>query len=493
MRKPELSELLPLFEKYVASAPFKTRNELRAGFAEAIEPSKGATRISHRVRVLRALMLYETNQSDRTPPIQLGEPIPVGGVSTLPAEVVSVLSGDHSLESCESAIRSIDKARQEIGDRQLLSVASALMFQSLVSPSAPPESIRLVALHAARTRAIDQDPRGLHYADWLAQVHPTSWEAFDAVQGTIRITSSWRWFREARQRIKTCESLLPQIVTAEPFSVRHEKAAMRVLIAHQASATVRRQADAEASLSKRAALLAEGEVRANHALQIWSREGLDDIEVHNMNQTVPWSVYLKIRLAEYQIGKHWVSDDRNVGLPFAERLVRECEGLLGDVERALVPLQNVALQKLHLSLAIASNDSERTARVLDDLFAMRWPIRRTTPQVREIIELAPSIDGVGRIDAVIFPIWGLWGTLLTSMLVTMYWLCANTFGPGRGTAIASGTLTWLMSFVILWVGVANMEISSWTLPALALPLALLETVTATLIARWILHRNLELH
>lgn len=106
-------------------------------------------------------------------------------------------------------------------------------------------------------------------------------------------------------------------------------------------------------------------------------------------------------------------------------------------------------------------------------------------------ELARSIDGVGRIDAVIFPIWGLWGTLLTTLLVTMYWLCANTFGAGRSTAIAAGTLTWLMCFVILWVGVANMEISSWTLPALALPLALLETVTATLLARWLLETKVQ--
>ncbi|MEL6890096.1 MAG: hypothetical protein AAFP84_00755 [Actinomycetota bacterium] len=104
-------------------------------------------------------------------------------------------------------------------------------------------------------------------------------------------------------------------------------------------------------------------------------------------------------------------------------------------------------------------------------------------------ELATSIDGVGRIDLVIFSIWGLWGTLLSTVLVMLYWLLANCFGSTVRSAIASGTMAWFMCFVILWVGVANMQISSWALPAIALPLAVVETVTATLFARWLLNRQ----
>lgn len=98
------------------------------------------------------------------------------------------------------------------------------------------------------------------------------------------------------------------------------------------------------------------------------------------------------------------------------------------------------------------------------------------------------IEGVGRIDAVIFPIWGLWGTLLSCLIVAVYWLVANAAGPTVGSAIGAGVFSWSMAFVILWVGVANMEISSWTLPAFALPLALVETVTASLLSRWLCPR-----
>ena len=99
------------------------------------------------------------------------------------------------------------------------------------------------------------------------------------------------------------------------------------------------------------------------------------------------------------------------------------------------------------------------------------------------------IEGVGRIDVRIFPIWGLWGTLLSIMIVAIYWLCANAAGPTIGSAVVAGTLSWTMSFVILWVGIANMEISSWNLAATALPLALVETITASLLARWLLARR----
>ena len=99
------------------------------------------------------------------------------------------------------------------------------------------------------------------------------------------------------------------------------------------------------------------------------------------------------------------------------------------------------------------------------------------------------IEGVGGIDTTIFPIWGLWGTLLSITIVAIYWLCANATGPTIGSAVVAGTLSWAMSFVILWVGIANMEISSWNLPAIALPLALVETITASLFARWLLARR----
>lgn len=138
---------------------------------------------------------------------------------------------------------------------------------------------------------------------------------------------------------------------------------------------------------------------------------------------------------------------------------------------AVVPVRRLAVVALAVNLYVQLSELVRYLAVVQ-------------PLIQDELSM---IDGVARIDAVIFPIWGLWGTLLSGLLVWLYWMTAQSLGPSLRTAVISGGVCWLAGFVILWVGVANMQLTSWTIPAVALPLALVEMVTAAMLARWLLH------
>lgn len=85
----------------------------------------------------------------------------------------------------------------------------------------------------------------------------------------------------------------------------------------------------------------------------------------------------------------------------------------------------------------------------------------------------------------IFLVWGIWDTLLTAMIVLMYWLVAERFGEGWRSVAAAGGLSWIFFFVLFWLGLFNMNLATPDLAARALPLALVET----LIASWIAERT----
>lgn len=95
----------------------------------------------------------------------------------------------------------------------------------------------------------------------------------------------------------------------------------------------------------------------------------------------------------------------------------------------------------------------------------------------------------------IFGIWGLWDTLLTAILVMAVWLTRKSFKGKKQVILFSSTFIWLAVFLIFWVASANMNLSSWYILLIALPLSWLEM----LIGAWIAHalfekfeRNLQL-
>lgn len=101
------------------------------------------------------------------------------------------------------------------------------------------------------------------------------------------------------------------------------------------------------------------------------------------------------------------------------------------------------------------------------------------PRVKSFFD---NKTGVAEMDLGIFAIWGFWDTLLTAVLVFVFWLFSKSYGFNTKSALISGTIVWSAVFVIFWVATANMGLSDWNILLITLPLSLLEMVVGALIA-----------
>lgn len=99
------------------------------------------------------------------------------------------------------------------------------------------------------------------------------------------------------------------------------------------------------------------------------------------------------------------------------------------------------------------------------------------------------LSNVADMDLGIFSIWGGWDTLLTCLYVFLFWLCMQSFGNTKKAIIISGITSWCFFFVLFWVGMANMNLSSWFFLVTVLPLALLETIVASYICSLLYKRQ----
>ncbi len=91
-------------------------------------------------------------------------------------------------------------------------------------------------------------------------------------------------------------------------------------------------------------------------------------------------------------------------------------------------------------------------------------------------------EGVAIMDIGIFSIWGLWDTLLTAIMVFVFWLYSRVFGNNRVSVFVSATIVWLAVFVIFWVATANMGLSNWSILLITLPLSWVEMIVGSWIA-----------
>ena len=98
--------------------------------------------------------------------------------------------------------------------------------------------------------------------------------------------------------------------------------------------------------------------------------------------------------------------------------------------------------------------------------------------------LAP-LENVAPMNLSIFAIWGVWDTLLSGLVVFLYWIYAQHFGESLRSAIYSGLISWLFFFVLFWIGLWNMNLASIKALMIALPLSLLEMVVASVLARYL--------
>ncbi len=79
-------------------------------------------------------------------------------------------------------------------------------------------------------------------------------------------------------------------------------------------------------------------------------------------------------------------------------------------------------------------------------------------------------------------IWGGWDTLLTTVLVFIFWLCAVAFGNNLKAVIISGTTTALATIGIFWIANVNTGLGEWSAAAVIFPLAWIEMIIGAWIA-----------
>jgi hypothetical protein len=103
------------------------------------------------------------------------------------------------------------------------------------------------------------------------------------------------------------------------------------------------------------------------------------------------------------------------------------------------------------------------------------------PMMQEYLSMLP---GAIPMNWIVFAIWGIWDTILTTLVVFIYWLVAQRFGNNLMSTVISATTSWALFFLLFWLGMVNMGLSPISVALIALPLSLLEMI----VANWILSK-----
>ena len=98
-------------------------------------------------------------------------------------------------------------------------------------------------------------------------------------------------------------------------------------------------------------------------------------------------------------------------------------------------------------------------------------------------------SGIAEMDLKIFAVWGVWDTILTTILVFVFWLTAKAYGNTNKAIFIAGTTVWIGVFVIFWVATANMGLCEWSILGMTLPLSWLEMIVGAWIAAKLLNRS----
>ena len=100
-----------------------------------------------------------------------------------------------------------------------------------------------------------------------------------------------------------------------------------------------------------------------------------------------------------------------------------------------------------------------------------------------------EIENVAPMNLPVFLLWGIWDTILVLAITFFSWLYLDRFGFNKINSIIAGTYFWIAVFIILWLGLLNMNLATLNILLIALPLAWLEMVVAALIVSATYHRT----
>lgn len=103
------------------------------------------------------------------------------------------------------------------------------------------------------------------------------------------------------------------------------------------------------------------------------------------------------------------------------------------------------------------------------------------PMIRDAL---PEVRNVAPITPLVFASWMVWDTILIAAVFGFVWLFVDRFGSGWKNAVIAGTLVWAAIFVILWLGMLNLNLANFSILAIALSLSWIELVVAALIVDW---------
>lgn len=96
----------------------------------------------------------------------------------------------------------------------------------------------------------------------------------------------------------------------------------------------------------------------------------------------------------------------------------------------------------------------------------------------------PEVPDIAPMSVSVFLVWGVWDAVLIAVATGAAWLAFDRYGEGWRVALAAGAAVWLAVFVILWLGLYNMNLATPGILAVALPLALVEMVVAAFLVLW---------
>ncbi len=102
------------------------------------------------------------------------------------------------------------------------------------------------------------------------------------------------------------------------------------------------------------------------------------------------------------------------------------------------------------------------------------------PLMRDFLAMVPD---VAPMNMIVFLSWGVWDLILVFTSTTIFWMCYLLWTPTQKVVLLASTLIWLTVFIIFWLGLWNMNLTSIKVLTIALPLAWIEMFVAALIAR----------
>lgn len=111
------------------------------------------------------------------------------------------------------------------------------------------------------------------------------------------------------------------------------------------------------------------------------------------------------------------------------------------------------------------------------------------PRMLSFFEGKLQIIGLDQLQVSHALIWGLWDTILTAVLVFVFWLCSVAFGNNTKSVFISGTTTAFATIGIFWIANVNTGLGEWSTAFLLFPLAWLEMIIGAWIAMKLYTRN----